>query len=203
MRRGRILFLVLAAAVFSGGCHQDFRDQARVDPLEHSNFFSDGRASREPVAGTVARGQLAADTHLETGKINGELAQTFPFEIDASVLERGRERYDIFCAVCHGNSGYGNGMVVQRGFKQPPSFHEDRLRKAPPGYYFGVMTSGFGTMYDYAASVPVRDRWAIAAYIRALQYSQNAPLDDLSPEEATRIKQGEPRETLTETPEHA
>ncbi|MDW8167442.1 MAG: cytochrome c [Acidobacteriota bacterium] len=130
------------------------------------------------------------DEHLYTGKVRGQLAETFPFPITRSILERGRERYDIFCAPCHGRDGYGEGMIVQRGFRQPSSFHTDRLRQAPVGYFFDVITNGFGTMYSYASRIPPEDRWAIVAYIRALQLSQNARLQDVPPAERRRLTEG-------------
>jgi cytochrome c553 len=171
--------LVLALGLLVAGCRQDMHDQPRFKPLAGSDFFGDGRSARPPVEGTVARGQLRDDAHLYTGLVNGEPAATFPVEITAELLARGRERYDIFCSPCHDRVGRGTGMVVQRGFRQPTSFHDDRLRTALPGYYFDVMTNGFGAMSSYASQVPVRDRWAIAAYIRALQLSQRGSLDDV------------------------
>jgi len=171
------LWLSLSVAV--GGCRQDMHDQPRYKPLARSDFFGDDRSARPLVADTVARGQLKDDDHLYTGKVNGELARTFPFPVTAGVLSRGQERYGIYCTPCHGLLGRGDGMIVQRGFRTPPSFHNERLRGSPPGYFFDVMTHGFGAMPDYAAQVSVRDRWAIVAYIRALQLSQHASLDDV------------------------
>ena len=167
---------------------QEMYDQARYEPLEKSTFFADGRASRPWIPGTVARGHLRTDAHLYTGQINGEPAATFPFEITREVLARGQERYDIFCTPCHGALGDGRGMVVRRGMKQPPSFHIDRLQQSPPGYYFDVMTQGFGMMYSYASSVTPRDRWAIAAYIRALQLSQDARPEDVPSDIRLRLE---------------
>jgi hypothetical protein len=135
----------------------------------------------------VARGQLKLDEHLHTGKINGELATAFPFPVTKVVLLRGQERFNIFCSPCHGRVGDGQGMIVQRGFRQPQSFHIQRLRESPPGYYFDVITNGFGAMYSYAARVPVEDRWAIAAYIRALQLSQNATWEDVPAEQQRQL----------------
>lgn len=176
--RLRVLGIVLVGAV-AVGCRQDMHDAPRYDPLEATTFFTDGQASRTPVANTVARGQLREDDHLYQGKIDGQLTDVFPMPVTAEVMARGRERYDVFCAPCHGRTGAGNGMVVQRGFRAPPSYHDDRLRNAPAGYYFDVMTHGFGAMQDYAAQIPVADRWAIAAYIRALQLSQKATVNDV------------------------
>ncbi len=154
-------------------------DQPSYKPLARSTFFEDQRSARPLVPGTVAQGELREDEHLYTGKIRGELAATFPFPVTRAVLERGRERFNIFCSPCHGRLGDGRGIVVQRGFKQPPSYHEQRLREAPIGHFFDVITNGFGAMANFDYRVPVRDRWAIAAYIRALQFSQNAGLADV------------------------
>jgi mono/diheme cytochrome c family protein len=167
------------AALALAGCRQDMHDTPRYEPLEASTFFADGRSSRMLVANTVPRGLLREDTHLNEGRIDGKLATTFPMPVTAEVMARGQERFNVFCSPCHGRTGSGNGMVVQRGFRAPPSYHEDRLRNAPVGYFFDVMTNGFGAMQDYSAQVPVADRWAIAAYIRALQLSQRATVDDV------------------------
>lgn len=154
-------------------------DQPRYKPLARSGFFDDGRSARPLIDGTVARGELRDDDLLFTGRAGKDLAPSYPFPITADVLRRGRERYTIYCTPCHGQLGNGEGMVVQRGFKRPTSFHIERLRNAPPGYFFDVMTNGFGAMADYSAQVPVNDRWAITAYIRALQISQHASLEDV------------------------
>jgi hypothetical protein len=154
-------------------------DQPRYEPFEASEFFADGRSARPLVTGTVARGFLEEDEHLHRGRVGGELAELFPFAVDRAVLERGRERYGIFCTPCHDAAGNGNGVVVQRGFKHPPSFHIQRLREAPPGWFFEVITKGYGAMYDYADRVPPADRWAITAYVRALQRSAHATLEDV------------------------
>lgn len=155
-------------------------DGPRYEPLEASTFFLNDSSARQPVPNTVARGQLNEDRHLYEGVVDGRPAETFPMPVTADVMARGQERFNVFCSPCHGRTGEGNGMVVQRGFpRRPPSFHEDRLRNAPVGYFFDVMTHGFGLMQDYAAQVPVADRWAIVAYIRALQLSQNATLDQV------------------------
>ena len=169
----------VAVALALAGCRQDMHDAPRYEPLEASTFFANGQASRMLVANTVPRGLLRADTHLNEGRIDGQLATTFPMAVTPAVMQRGQERFNVFCSPCHGGTGSGNGMVVQRGFRAPPSYHEDRLRNAPVGYFFDVMTNGFGAMQDYASQVPVADRWAIAAYIRALQLSQRATLADV------------------------
>jgi mono/diheme cytochrome c family protein len=170
---------VVLACLVLAGCRQDMHDAPRYEPLEATAFFPNGQASRVPVANTVARGQLREDEHLSTGKVGGQLAADFPMPVTAEMMARGRERFTVFCTPCHGATGEGNGMIVQRGFRQPPSYHEERLRTVPVGYFFDVMTNGFGAMQDYASQVPVADRWAIAAYIRALQLSQRATLADV------------------------
>jgi mono/diheme cytochrome c family protein len=151
------------------------QDQPRLKPLRRSDFYEDGRASRPLVPGTVARGQLRDDTYFYTGRAGKQAGDALPFPATKDVLERGRERFNIYCSPCHGRTGEGNGMIVQRGYRRPPSYHIDRLRNAPLGHFFDVMTNGFGAMPDYAAQLPPYDRWCVAAYIRALQFSQNAP----------------------------
>lgn len=170
---------LLLLAALAGGCRQDMHDQPRFKPLAKSDFYPDHRSARPLVEGTVARGQLRDDEALYTGKNGKELTRVFPFPITAQVLARGQQRFSIHCTPCHGRLGNGEGMVVQRGFKRPPSFHVDRLRQAPPGYFFDVMTIGFGAMSDYSAQLDAEDRWAIVAYIRALQLSQHATLADV------------------------
>ena len=154
-------------------------DQPRYEPLQKSSLFDDERASRPLVEGTVARGHLQADEPFYTGKSNGKPVTGFPFPVDRQILRRGQERYDIFCSPCHDRVGVGRGMIVRRGYRPPPSLHIDRLRAAPPGHFFDVISHGFGAMPDYAAQIPVRDRWMIVAYIRTLQLSQNAAIDDV------------------------
>lgn len=182
-------FPALALLLLLGACRQDMHDAPKYEPLEQSDFFGDGLSARPLPAGTVARGHLRLDEHLYAGKVGGDFAPTFPFAVDREVLLRGKERFEIFCSPCHGRAGNGQGMVVQRGMKQPQTFHSQRLRDMPPGYFFDVMTRGFGVMYPYASRVPVHDRWAIVAYIRALQYSQNAPLQDLTEEDRRRLQE--------------
>ena len=171
--------MIAAACVALVGCRQDMHDAPSYDPLQQTNFFANGAASRPLVANTVARGQLRDDEHLYTGKINGQVATEFPMPVTKAVLDRGQERFNVYCSPCHGRTGEGNGMIVQRGFRQPPSYHEERLRNAPVGYFFDVMTNGFGAMQDYSAQVTVPDRWAIAAYIRVLQVSRSATVNDV------------------------
>ena len=169
-----------AACIALAGCRQDMHNGPRYRPLRASQFFTDSSLARMPVANTVSRNPLAdTDELLYTGKINGVLANEFPMPITAAVMQRGQERYNIFCAPCHGRTGQGDGMIVQRGMRKPPSFMEDRLRNAAAGYFFDVMTHGFGAMQDYAAQIPVQDRWAIVAYERALQFSQHAAIGDV------------------------
>lgn len=167
---------------------QAMYDQPKHEPLEASAFYADGRASRVPPKGTVARGHLRIDTHMYEGRVDGELATTLPIELTDAVMARGRERYDIFCSPCHGVLGSGDGMVVRRGMKAPPSFHTDRLRDAPVGYTYDVISNGFGAMYSYASRIPVQDRWAITAYVRALQLSRNATIDDVPASERARLE---------------
>lgn len=177
---GAVVILVASTAL--AACRQDMHDAPRYEALEASAFFADGRSARPLVQNTVARGTLREDELLYTGRIGGELADEFPMPVTAEMMARGRERFNIFCSPCHGRTGMGDGMIVQRGFRAPPSFHDERLRMAPVGHFFDVMTNGFGAMQDYASQVPVADRWAIAAYIRALQLSQRATLADVPPD---------------------
>ena len=177
------LILVSAISLTGAACRQDMHDQPKYTPLRAATFFGDDRSARPLLAGTVARGQLHDDPLLETGKVGRADATVFPFPVDTQVMARGRERYDIFCTPCHGRTGTGDGMVVRRGYRRPPTYHDDRLRNAPVGHFVDVMANGFGAMPDYAEQVDARDRWAIAAYIRALQLSQHARLADV-PERA-------------------
>jgi mono/diheme cytochrome c family protein len=174
---GRALLLSLAALGL--GCRQDMHDQPKLKPYAESGFFADQRGSRQLLPGTVARGQLREDRVLFTGLVEGKPAAELPFPLTQDVLERGQQRYLIYCAPCHGQVGRGDGIVVRRGYRKPTTFHDARLRGEPVGYYFDVMTRGFGAMPDYAAQVPVRDRWAIAAYVKTLQLSQYADAKQL------------------------
>jgi mono/diheme cytochrome c family protein len=169
------------------GCRQDMYNQPRIEPYEESRFFRNGSGMRVPPPGTVPAGSVE-DERLTQGVEGEVLVTTSPVEVDAALLERGRERFDIYCAVCHGSTGRGDGMIVQRGFPEPPSFHDARLREAPLGYFVNVIATGYGVMYPYAARVEPRDRWAIAAYIRALQWSRNATLSDVPPGERTELE---------------
>jgi mono/diheme cytochrome c family protein len=161
-------------------------DQARYEPLERSEFYPDGAAARPLPVHTVARGELRADTLFYTAHDGAKLTAELPAPVTRAQLERGQQRFDIYCAPCHGRTGDGQGMIAQRGFPPPPTLHQPRLREAPIGHFYDVMTNGFGLMYPYASRVEPTDRWAIAAYIRALQFSENATLADVEP--AARAK---------------
>lgn len=182
--------LLAGAALAGAGCRQDMHDQPRLKPLRESSFFADGSGARPLPAHVVSRGNLRADVVFYTGKWpDGQFATALPRETPLSreLLLRGRERYDIFCSPCHDASGSGRGMVVRRGFKQPPSYHIDRLRQLPVGYFVDVMTNGFGAMSSYASQIPPADRWAIAAYVRALQASQYSPVAELPAEDRAAL----------------
>ena len=185
MRQSLALLCVAASLV---ACRQDMHNQPRYKPLAPSSLFTDGRSARPLVEGTVAHGKLRDDALLTTGKLDGKLADLLPMPASPALLARGHERFDIFCAPCHGKLGDGQGMVVKRGFKEPPTYHSDRLRAAPAGYFFDVMTRGFGVMLPYASRLPPEDRWAIVAYIRALQLSQHATLADVPETERPRLE---------------
>jgi mono/diheme cytochrome c family protein len=154
-------------------------NQPRYKPLASSDFFGDGRSARPAIEDTVARGQLRVNEARFTGKENGKDIDFFPIQITRNDLVRGQERFNIFCVPCHGRLGDGRGIVMRRGFQPPPTYHDERLRNAPVGHFFDVITNGFGSMYSYASRVPVDDRWRIAAYIRVLQRSQNATPQDV------------------------
>ena len=183
-------FCILHSAFILTACRQKMANQPRYDPLEPSDFFADGMSARPRIPGTVARGELALDGFMATGKINGADGDGFPMVVDANVMNRGEERFNIFCSECHGKVGDGNGMIPSRGFRRPPSFHTELLRSAKTGHFFDVMTNGFGAMPSYAAQVPVADRWAIIAYIRALQLSQNGTINDLPPDMRAKLGGG-------------
>ena len=175
---GVILFILSLS-----GCQQEMAKQPRYEPLDKSEFFDDQRAARPLVEGTVARGFLREDDHLYRGLVDGKPADAFPFPIDKQALLRGRERYNIFCAPCHDQLGTGQGMIVRRGYQAPPSFHSDRLRQTEAGMFFQHITHGLRAMPDYAQQISPEDRWAIIAYVRALQLSQNTRLSDLTEQE--------------------
>lgn len=181
--------LLLTGAVL-GGCRQDMHDQPRIEPLEGHKFFADGMGARRFPAGTVARGMLFDDTHLYQGKDeSGAFVDALPpsIELTRELLEHGRVRFEIYCSPCHDSTGNGRGMIVRRGFKQPQPYAEARLVDMPLGYFFDVMTAGYGVMSSYAKQVPVEDRWAIAAYIRVLQTRETRRLDELPAEMQTEF----------------
>lgn len=183
-RRVTLALVLLAAA----GCRQGLYDQAKYEPFEANPMFYDGTSARTPPEGTIARGFLRADRSYHTGMVSdGAFTAELPMALDRPLLERGRQRFDIFCSPCHGRTGAGDGMIVQRGFKRPPAFTDPRVRSMPVGYYVNVMTQGFGQMPSYASQVPPEDRWAIAAYLRALQLSQGFPVADLSPRDREEL----------------
>ncbi len=183
---------IVLCCAWIAGCHTDLQDQPRYEPLEASTFFADGMASRQPVEGTVARGQLRSDTAFYTGRVDEELITRLPVDLDQALLNRGRERFNIYCSRCHGLLGDGDGIVVSRGLRRPPSLHIERLRTAPVGHFFDVITHGFGAMPRYAVQIEPHDRWAIIAYVRALQLSQHAQLDDVPADERTRLQEAQP-----------
>jgi mono/diheme cytochrome c family protein len=165
---------------------QDMATQPKNRPLSPSDFFRDGRSERPLLENTVARGSLENDQLLIAKDSNA-----FPLPVDQALLERGQQRFGIYCSPCHGLQGDGNGMIVLRGMKRPPSYHIDRLRESPNGYFYDVITNGFGQMYGYSAQVPPRDRWAIVAYVRALQLSRHARASDLPAELREKIPSGD------------
>ncbi len=178
-RNAIALWLAAMALLLLAGCRADMQNQPYKRPLAESDFYADKRSARPLVEGTVARSDLRADTYFYTGKIGKDDGDYMPFPVTAEVMGRGQQRFNIYCSPCHGETGDGNGMIVERGLKRPPSYHNERLRKAPIGYFFDVMSNGFGAMLDYSQQISPRDRWAIAAYIRALQLSQGATRADV------------------------
>lgn len=176
-----LLAISLCGSVAMLGCRQDMHDQPRYKSLAASEFFGDGRSARPPVDGTVARGHLRIDKARYSGKTNNVDVTEFPFPITKADLSRGQERFNIYCSPCHSRTGDGNGMIVQRGFRRAASYHTAKLINAPVGHFFDVMTNGFGAMPSYASRVEPDDRWRIAAYIRVLQLSQNARIEDVPP----------------------
>ena len=181
--------LALLALLALTGCHRDMRDQPKYRGFRESSFFADGRSIRPAVPGTIPVGYLKSDSLLFTGKMNGKPVDMFPFAVDRAVLERGRDRFNIYCSPCHDYTGSGNGMIVQRGLKKPPSFHDYRLRVAPAGYFFDVITNGFGVMYDYSYQLRPEDRWAVVAWVRTLQTAARGNLADVPADQRGRLDQ--------------
>lgn len=180
------MLILLGLAAF--GCRQDMHDQPKLKPYRASTFFADGSGMRPLPAHTVARGSLHEDAFFYTGRLpDGSVAAALPMPMTRTLLKRGQDRFNIYCTPCHGRVGDGRGMVVRRGYKQPTSYHEERLRQVPIGYFFDVMTNGFGVMPSYAPQVPAEDRWAIAAYIRALQLSQHVEASSLTAQERAAL----------------
>ena len=185
--------VVLCFLIAAAGCgNNGMEDQPRYEPLEASDFFGDGMSARPKVPGTVARGQLPADDAMATGRRGGQLVEAIPVKLDRDLLVRGQERFNIYCAVCHGLTGEGDGMVPQRGFRRPPSYHIDRLRRAPIGHFYDVITAGIGAMPSFAAQLEPRDRWAVVAYVGTLQIARSAKLDDLPAEARRRLEETQP-----------
>ena len=183
------LAAVLLAALALAGCRQDMQDQPKFIPLRPTTFFDDGRSERPLIDGTVARGHLNEDAALYTGMgPDSKPVDTFPFPVTREVMDRGRQRFDVYCAPCHDRTGAGNGMIVRRGYKQPPSYYSEQVLQLSNGAIFDTITRGFGAMPDYAAQVQPRDRWAIVAYIRALQASEAATINDVPPEERAKLE---------------
>ncbi|MDQ3855154.1 MAG: cytochrome c [Chloroflexota bacterium] len=189
-RKAPVLVCLLLGTLVLSACAGNHRNQPYYQPGKESKLFADGKAMQEPPEDTVSRGRLDEDPFLYTGMVNGKLARGFPFPITKQVLDRGQERFEISCVPCHGETGNGDGMIVRRGFPPPPSYHIDRLRTVEEGHFFDVITNGFGAMPAYGYQVAPRDRWAIIAYIRALQLSQNASVNDVPPADRGKL-QGE------------
>lgn len=180
--------LALAGGMFVCGCRQDMHNQPKYVTYRSSEFFPDGLSERQQVAGTVARDQLNEDSYFYTGKINGKVGDVFPFPVTMAVMERGHERYDIYCSPCHSRVGDGEGMIVKRGYRRAINFHDPRIQAETVGHYFDIISHGYGAMPDYAAQIAPADRWAIAAYIRALQYAQNGTMADIPSDRRGELK---------------
>lgn len=186
-RSACVLAVVLALAAIA--CRRDMQTQPKYLPLDGSRFYPDGRASRPIPAGTIAIDEVDQDPAIDTGAVNGAFVTSIPFRVTAELLQRGEDRFNIFCSPCHARTGNGDGMIAQRGFKQPADLNSDRVRNAPPGYLFQVITKGYGAMADYSYQIQsVRDRWAIIAYIRALELSRRANLTDVPPDQRAKLE---------------
>lgn len=192
-----------ALALAFAGCRSGMYDQPRYEPLEPSSFFEDGLSARPVITGTVARGQLHEDEPFYTGMLDGQPIEQIPLEVDEALLTRGQERFNIYCAPCHSQTGDGDGMIVRRGMPRPPSYHSKALREAAAGHFFDVITNGHGVMYSYASRVKPRDRWAIVAYIRALQLSEASRLEDVPATERERLENTPETATDAASPEDA
>ena len=182
----KLSWLVICLGLLTG-CALDMYDQPRYESFEKSAFGNSSLSARPRIADTVDRSQPDLDPHLTNGQINGDLAPTFPFTVTLDVLQRGQERYNIFCVPCHGRLGDGHGLVVDYGLEAPPSFHTEEMRNEQPGFYFDVISRGTRVMPGYASRIPPADRWAIIAYIRALQLSQNADVSTVPPEDRPKL----------------
>ncbi|HEX6178337.1 MAG TPA: cytochrome c [Thermoanaerobaculia bacterium] len=181
------MLVAIAAIALLSGCYQKMGRQPSYDPLEPSGFFKDGMSARPRVAGTVARGDISTNPYFDTGMINGQPGDGFPMTVTAALMDRGQDRYNIYCSQCHGRLGDGNGMIPSRGFRRPPSFHTAQLRTQKAGHFFDVMTNGFGAMPPYRTMIPASDRWAIVAYIRALQLAQGATINDVPADKRAQL----------------
>jgi mono/diheme cytochrome c family protein len=186
------LLAVGASLALSAGCRQDMHNQPKYRPLRESAFFANGSSARPQIEGTIARGTLQSDGAFFTGKNGALFVSELPFPVTQAVIDRGQERFNIYCTPCHGLTGSGDGMVVQRGYPVPPSFHIDRLRNIEAGYFFDVMSNGFGRMPDYRAQITPRDRWNIVAYVRALQLAQHAAAADVPGGDPTKLAKPAP-----------
>lgn len=196
-RKAAVSVMTLLSGLTIVGCQQQMGIQPYYQPLEESSLFEDRRASRPLVPGTVSRGDLREDDALFTGKVNGELIEEFPMTITQEIIERGGNRFNIYCAPCHSKLGDGNGMIVQRGVTRPPAFTDARLTTAPVGHIYDVITNGYGRMYSYNQQLPVRDRWAIVAYVRALQAAGSGSIDEVPEAERAKLMAMEPVSTAT------
>ncbi len=197
-RKAAVSVMAMLSALTIVGCQQEMGIQPYYKPLAENPMFEDRRASRPLEPGTVSRGDLREDDALYTGKVDGKLVEEFPMTITQEIIERGGNRFNIYCAPCHSKLGDGNGMIVQRGVSRPPSFMDERLTTAPVGHIYDVITNGYGRMYSYSQQLPVRDRWAIVAYVRALQTAGNGTLDEVPEAELARLMELEPVSTATQ-----
>ena len=188
MKTPSLIVVMLFGVLVTSACRQDMQDQPKYKPLAPSRFFADGRSARPIPAHTIARDELNDNDSFHTGEINGAFLDTIPLPVTLQLLERGHDRYNIFCSPCHGEVGDGLGMVARRGFQIPANLHTDRLRAVPPGYIYQVITNGYGAMPDHGDQIPVRDRWAIVAFVRALQLSHHATLADVPPAERQQLE---------------